>query len=503
MTKDFNKPRRDEKRPSSRYTPSNQHREEQPFKPARPRLSRDAVDRAWENGANHQHADYRPRPNAPKPSFQQQGHASSDTNRPPRTSNRSGYGNPENSRRPSGSFNAGAQQRDHRPETGNRPFNRPDYRGSSFPPRPHNKPQEQRFEGQRRSFYDTSSRGPASHSDDLRREQRFEGQRRTFNETGSHGSAPRFGYQRHEQRELPGNRRAFDETEYRRFSSTSNPRYQQYGQEQDNDERRWRGPSNRAPGGEQRGPARPPYRGNEERSQETWETRPPRFQANRPTHKSFRDERGPQPFERGHRENPRFSSSRPGAPQSQRDNNHPRWQSRPTSQPGYQYQPARSHEADTQQQFSQYQKSEQFEGDYEGFDIDQDLSATSEERHVTRMPDGRVLKGSRPSQRKQARFWNTVAEDSHALLDHTSTASHSPTPTPPEVLEETPAQPSPKTRPAAKSKTVRTVKLTHSRGTGGMKSLHGSKAKALKRKSQGPVVTRPSQRGYKWPKPEE
>src|SRR5262249_25427869 len=33
----------------------------QPSGPARPRLNRATVDRAWENGAPHRHADYKPR----------------------------------------------------------------------------------------------------------------------------------------------------------------------------------------------------------------------------------------------------------------------------------------------------------------------------------------------------------------------------------------------------------------------------------------------------------
>jgi hypothetical protein len=37
---------------------------------------------------------------------------------------------------------------------------------------------------------------------------------------------------------------------------------------------------------------------------------------------------------------------------------------------------------------------------------------------VTRLPDGRVLKGSRSAQRKNARFWTQVAEDTNELLDH-------------------------------------------------------------------------------------
>lgn len=42
-----------------------------------------------------------------------------------------------------------------------------------------------------------------------------------------------------------------------------------------------------------------------------------------------------------------------------------------------------------------------------------------EERHVTHLPDGRVLKGSRPAQRKNAQFWSEISEDTDSLVPHT------------------------------------------------------------------------------------
>jgi hypothetical protein len=42
---------------------------------------------------------------------------------------------------------------------------------------------------------------------------------------------------------------------------------------------------------------------------------------------------------------------------------------------------------------------------------------------VTRLPDGRVLKGPRPAQRKNAQFWTEVAEDTEDLLGNVHPSS--------------------------------------------------------------------------------
>ena len=54
-------------RPFSRPQPSNRPGEERSPRPARPRLNRETVDRAWESGAPTQHADYRTRSNNGQP----------------------------------------------------------------------------------------------------------------------------------------------------------------------------------------------------------------------------------------------------------------------------------------------------------------------------------------------------------------------------------------------------------------------------------------------------
>src|SRR5512142_2504637 len=61
MTKDFNNQRREDPEADSRGSSSRRFEEERPSRPARPRLNRAMVDRAWENGARQNHADYRTR----------------------------------------------------------------------------------------------------------------------------------------------------------------------------------------------------------------------------------------------------------------------------------------------------------------------------------------------------------------------------------------------------------------------------------------------------------
>ncbi len=61
MTRDFNKQERDDERPYSRHSSSGSNGEERSPRPARPRLNRDTVDKAWENGARQNHPDYRAR----------------------------------------------------------------------------------------------------------------------------------------------------------------------------------------------------------------------------------------------------------------------------------------------------------------------------------------------------------------------------------------------------------------------------------------------------------
>ncbi|MEO7019041.1 MAG: hypothetical protein ABI234_02700 [Ktedonobacteraceae bacterium] len=571
MTRDFNTPRRDDDRPtSSRNTPSNNNnREERPFNPARPRLSRDAVDRAWENGGNRNHADYRTRPNAPRPPFQQQGRPGPAAGRPQAPYNRPGYDarpstgpgyrgpssstpnpnyqrreqGPEGDRRPStgpsiyrgpssSTPNTGYrgpspstpdpnyQRREQSPEGDRRPSNSPSYRGPSPSPNADYQRREQEgSEGNRRPFNNSSYRGPSPSTPNTgyqRREQGSEGTRRPFNNPSYRGPASNTGYQRRNQ-EVSGDRRPFNEKEYHRFSEAPVPNTDSQRREQGSGsgERRFNGPSGQQGFQGERGPRdlRGPgqaYRGSEERSQDTRPSHFPPAGSGGPVRNNYRPESGPRPFERGDRERPNFiHGNRPGAPQSQRDNHNPRWQSRPAAQRTYRSAQQEAADAQREQPYGR-PTSEQFEGDYERFDSHQGArhseQAEYEEKHVTPLADGRVIKGSRPSQRKQARFWNGVAEETSNLLANTPPTLETPEQmsepiTSEDVQVEKPVRP--RKSPTGKTKAVRTMSTTHDRGTGGMKSIHGSKVKALKRKTSSPQVpgTRPSRRGYKWPAP--
>jgi hypothetical protein len=157
MTRDYNKQRRDDVRPSSRNQFTGRQRDEQSPRPARPRLNRETVDRAWEAGASTQHADYRPRRsntfNGQAPRDNRRYNQSSEQSSAP--NGRKPFGNrPDSNRRferttpdnnsssRSRSFNSDRgrfdDQRPHeyrqRPEDRHHSGNRPGYRDSAQPP---------------------------------------------------------------------------------------------------------------------------------------------------------------------------------------------------------------------------------------------------------------------------------------------------------------------------------------------------------------------------------
>src|SRR5579885_1870636 len=135
MTRNFSNRRRDDMRPTSRTTSSGRYREEQSSRPARPRLSRDAVDRAWENGATRTYADYHPRQNSPTTPAQRQRRPApgydgprQPQNRRPYEASHDTYGTPRPSTRP------GNYQQRPRTEEGPRRFDRPGYRAPGGQP---------------------------------------------------------------------------------------------------------------------------------------------------------------------------------------------------------------------------------------------------------------------------------------------------------------------------------------------------------------------------------
>ena len=188
-----------------------------------------------------------------------------------------------------------------------------------------------------------------------------------------------------------------------------------------------------------------------------------------PSHSS--DTRSSRSFDRGNRAPRDYQQrARPNA----------RWQSRQWTQ-----------NDDRSNEREDFNSREHFEGDYERFEAretPQDSEYRSsrqprsskgiEDRHVTRLPDGRTLKGPRPVQRRNAQFWQEVTNDTEAMLEQVQT----PTVTNTDLAgnDEAATQRTPRKRaggPAAR----------------GQKA--GAKQKAAK---PGP---KPSRRGFKWPTP--
>lgn len=396
MTRDFNKQRRDDVRPSSRNYSSGRYGEERSPRPARPRLNRATVDRGWETGAQQQHADYR-------------------------TRNR----NSGNAGQPSRDYGQRGQQSDRptaqqgRNNNGRRPYE--------------NRQGNYRYDDRSPN----GNRGPRSRSFDSGRDNSGE---QRYNE--------RRGYpNRYEE---GGPRREYRENS--RYSD-SRPSYR------DQDQSR---------GYQQRGADR----------------------NNRQGRDFDRDNRSPRSYQRNYRTD--SNESRP-------DPRNPRWQSRPPTQRGNYSRPPREHTEYSSQ-------NELFEGDYEHFNTpdtpprpsqhrreDEDNRGQVEERHVTRLPDGRVLKGPRRVQRKQEEFWTDVAQETDSLISEVDTSKVS------EQVSDAPDSPVAPRRKSRKQNPTATPKArtrTASAVVRGSKSQ--GKESAPKAKSSGP---RPSQRGFKWPKP--
>ena len=397
MTRDFNKQRRDDVRPSSRNYSSGRPGEERSPRPARPRLNREMVDRGWETGAQQNHADYRPRSR-----------------------------NNENAGQPARDYGRRGQQFDRssaqnsRNTNGRRPYEnrRDNYRYDDRPSDGNRGPRSRSYDSGRRNFD----------------EQRYDERRGYSDRPG--GGAPRRDYR--------------DNTQY----SNERPSYR------DRDQGR---------GYQQRGS----------------------YADNRQRRDFDRDNRSPQSYDRNYR---------PDRSGPRRDAHNPRWQSRPQTQSGNYSREPREHT-------SSAPRDELYEGDYEQFSTPdasrhpaeqhrhhEDDAEQVEERHVTRLPDGRVIKGPRRVQRKEAAFWTDVADKTDELLSDVQPAS-----TPDEVAEEvsdspaTPRRKSTKEKPsvAPKPRTRKASQVARDRKP-------RDKESTPKARASGP---KPSQRGFKWPKP--
>ncbi|HLH61771.1 MAG TPA: hypothetical protein VKV20_08810 [Ktedonobacteraceae bacterium] len=222
--------------------------------------------------------------------------------------------------------------------------------------------------------------------------------------------------------------------------------------------------------------------------------------ANRQRREFDRNDRSPRSYDRYDR------NYRPEHGDSRRNAHNPRWQSRPQGpREHYARQPRRYTNEATPE-------DELYEGDYESFNTSQaprhraeqqrpykDNTEQTEERHVTRLPDGRVLKGPRRVQRKNAEFWTDVSQETGALVSHVQ-----PKRTPPEVAREevprkrvkavpgTPPKKSaqPKAATTAKPPARKASQVARTRKSRDKKGSSGA----------GAAVPRPSQRGFKWPR---
>jgi len=204
-------------RPSSREQSSSRNGDERSPRPARPRLNRETVDRAWESGAPAQHADYRTRGNngnrgqAPRNNWN--GNAQNGQNRQggqyPARNNRPSYGDRPagprrfdgpangNQRPPSRPFDANSTNRryensrpdaaptPHAPQAPRTPHTngpRPEYRDQSRPyePRPSYRDNGQRDGFQRRNTNYSDRPNYSDHSNQSDRSERFERGPRPF-----------------------------------------------------------------------------------------------------------------------------------------------------------------------------------------------------------------------------------------------------------------------------------------------------------------------------------
>jgi hypothetical protein len=362
MTRDLNKQWRDDQRPSFRNTSSNPRGDERFSRPARPRLSREVVDRAWKDGAQPHHSDYHPR----------------TSNRPYTPNGRNGQRSeysPSQSRPGNNRFNGNRRDNTQRFE---RPFSN------------YQDPRSRSFEADRR------------YSDDRRFGERNDSNQRPYGRGGHNSNRPQ------------------DMQDYR---SQSRDRGRRTGPERNS---RYEHP--------RQGPNSP--RGDRTFARNDRQSGPRRPSQNRPY----------QPYqEHFEGDYERFSTSNEPIPYNTRSQH-------------------RMYERDANEQ------------------------QPEPRRHVTPLPDGRVLKGSRPQQRKQARFWTEVIDDTEELLQQVQAPETTQEPTISEVANSQPGQPQKNTR----KKRATTSEQSSKRATR-KKNVDPAKPHA-----SGP---RPSQRGFKWPAP--
>jgi hypothetical protein len=113
------------------------------------------------------------------------------------------------------------------------------------------------------------------------------------------------------------------------------------------------------------------------------------------------------------------------------------------------------------------------------------------ERHVTPLPDGRVLKGSRPAQRKNAQFWTDISQDTEELVNQVQ---------PPEATAKNVADEQAQTSTSPVDEHSATVtRAVSPRAKAAKHAARANRKEKIDRPaSSGP---KPSQRGFKWPTP--
>jgi hypothetical protein len=103
------------------------------------------------------------------------------------------------------------------------------------------------------------------------------------------------------------------------------------------------------------------------------------------------------------------------------------------------------------------------------------------------MADGRVLKGSRPEQRKKAQFWTEVTDNTEELVQKVQ---------PPNPIQETKVSEVENVQPKKNEQKKRATTSEQPRRRAASAVTRKKNVGPTKPHSTGP---RPSQRGFKWP----
>jgi hypothetical protein len=415
MTREFNQSQRYGSRPPYRGSSSNnRYGAEQPSRPTRPRLNRATVDRAWENGAPHRHADYKPRHTNEAGTTQ--------TNHGPNSQRNWHKAQPsEHSSHDHASHERGYSKHPSRYHDAHTQPHRSDYSPNGY------QGSRSRFTKPNNSFADQPPH----------RDQRGHGNE--ANTYRPHNGHPNFSHTPQETYRGRHNQESGQQESHRNSASSYRPN-----------------PTNRV------------NNGANHRDQRT---------------RSYDQREAPH-------HNNRFEGR-------QQTNSHaPR-------NPSYPAPPVKQRDNRKNRQF------EQFEGDYEQFDYapsDQSRNGrrweerspqaqskrteklSEVERHVTPLPDGHVLKGPRPAQRKNAQFWTDISQETEKLVDQVQT---------PEVEQIADEQPQKDTLPVKQDAPAKRVVSPRA------KAAKRAASAARKGKTDRPVSSgpKPSQRGFKWPSP--